>query len=143
MPIDDLIVLVDNSTVPGGYTKDPIDLNEGAGGAYLYFAYRMGNEAPITDIKTIYGDSSNVPVPRTPSGQLYRVLDVDLNKGAGGKYIYACITKDPRAGAPITGFKVISGDSSGIQPPPPFQRDGLDLNLGSGGKYIYLCYSRA
>jgi hypothetical protein len=141
MPINDLIVLVDNSTLPDGYIKDPIDLNQGAGGAYIYFAYRIG-DGPITDIRTIYGDGPNIPVPRTPSGQFYRLLDTDLNKGAGGKYIYACTTKDPSAGSPITALKVISGDTSDIQPPPPFQRDSLDLNLGSGGKYIYLCYSR-
>ena len=149
MAINDLIVLVDNSTVPNGYTKDNHDLNEGAGGRYLYFAYHTGDQNPITDIQAIYGDNPQVGdspplgLPVAPSGQPYTKLGTDLNMGAGGKYIYACISRDASAGTPITGFEVISGDASNIQPRPPFRRDDLDLNLGAGGKYIYLCYSRA
>lgn len=151
MAINDLIVLIDDSIVPFGYNKINHDLNEGAGGRYLYFAFHPGNQnpSPITDIQCIYGDSSSVGdspdlgLPRAPSGQPYTKLGTDLNMGAGGRYIYACITRDPSAGTPITAIDVISGDSANIQPHPPFRRDDLDLNLGSGGKYIYLVYSRA
>jgi hypothetical protein len=58
--------------------------------------------------------------------------------GSGGKYIYACIKRGE--GTPITGLDVISGDSSDVQPPPPWIRVDLDLNLSVGGKYIYLTY---
>ena len=151
MAINDLIVLVDDSIVPFGYTKVDHDLNEGAGGRYLYFAFHQGdqNPSPITDIQAIYGDNPNVGdspdlgLPRAPSEQPYTKLGTDLNMGAHGRYIYACITRDPSAGTPITRLDVISGDSPNIQPDPPFRRDDLDLNLGSGGKYIYLAYSRA
>lgn len=142
MPLDDLIVLVDDSSIPAGYSQDPVDVNQGAGGRYLYFAYHIGNGVPITDIRTVYGDDRNVTIPQSPSGQPYQKIGVDLNLGAGGKYIYACTTTDPAAGAAITGLKVIAGNSPNIQPEAPYQRDGLDLNLGAGGDYVYLCYSR-
>ena len=58
MAIDDLIVLVNNSSVPLGYQKIDRDLNEGAGGRYLYYAFHEGNNNPITaPIEMIYGDT--------------------------------------------------------------------------------------
>ena len=38
--IDDIMVQVNNSTFPDGYTGISADLNYGAGGAFIYLAYR-------------------------------------------------------------------------------------------------------
>jgi hypothetical protein len=134
MAIDDLIVLVDDSSVPIGYTRIEHDLNEGAGGRYLYFAYHNGDQNPITaPIEMTYGNSPNVSC-----GAGFTKIGVDLNMGAGGEYIYTCIRRG--TGDPITGLDVISGESSDIHPDSPWLRVDLDLNLGAGGRYIYLVY---
>lgn len=146
--VNDLIVLIDNSSVPYGYIKLDHDLNEGAGGRYLYFAYHQGYEnsdsmdTAIRDIQFLVGDHAypqGYTVPRDPDGKPYEVVAVDLNMGAGGKYIYTCFTRNSRAGDLISRLTVISGSSSNIQPDPPFKKINTDLNQGAGGKYIYLC----
>ena len=38
--IDDIMVQIDNSTFPDGYTRINADLNYGAGGTFIYIAYR-------------------------------------------------------------------------------------------------------
>ena len=38
-------------SAPPGYCKIPVDLNTGAGGKYIYFCYRRGNDNPITGLK--------------------------------------------------------------------------------------------
>lgn len=73
-----------------GWTMDPHDLNEGAGGDYIYALYRKGAGAPITGLAVVSGPDASVPPP--PG---YARLNVDLNKGAGGDYIYLCISRTP------------------------------------------------
>lgn len=74
--------------VPGSDWKHP-DLNDGAGGAWVY-AYqfkdpRFGNGRPV-EVGVISSNTSN-PVP--PAGWTADYLQ-DLNEGAGGDYIYFC-----------------------------------------------------
>ena len=54
----------------------------------------------VTAVTVITGDSANIS---PPAG--YTKIAVDLNKGAGGKYIYLCYQKGGRADA-ITGLQV-------------------------------------
>lgn len=73
-----------NAKPPVGYTQIPVDLNMGAGGAYIYASYKLGTP-PLTGIAVVAGSAAQVP---TPTG--YTRINVDLNQGAGGKYIYLC-----------------------------------------------------
>ena len=55
----------------------------------------------VTDVYVISRSSQSQIIP--PSG--YTKIDVDLNKGAGGKYIYLCYKSGDKADA-ITGLQV-------------------------------------
>jgi hypothetical protein len=125
----------ENAQPPSGWKKIDKDLNKGAGGAYLYFAYEEGDgpDRAITDIMFILGRDEPVP-------ERYHKIDVDLNKGAKGKYIYAAFTRDRQEGSPITGLDVLISDSSSEHPERPWIRIDQDLNEGAKGKYVYLVY---
>lgn len=87
--IDSLVVIYGKSTQPpAGYTKIPQDLNEGAGGEYVYLCYRQAdwaNDIAIKDVTVVGGGNANVPPPYG-----YEKVPGDLNKGAGGDFIYVC-----------------------------------------------------
>ena len=74
----------------------------------------------------------------------YKMIDKDLNKGAGGDYIYLCYSTStyvsPRA---ITGLTVVAGSSSSVNCPASYSKISIDLNKSAGGKYIYLCYTHS
>ena len=98
-PITGVVILQgEQATCPPLYhwTYDdgtgPIDLNLGVGGEYIYIAWtyfyapNMPGIAPIYDISIVEGDSPEEAYEKVwPSYERY---DFDLNKGAGGKYIY-------------------------------------------------------
>ena len=88
----------------------------------------------ISEITVIYGGSAGI---QPPAG--YTKINVDLNLGAGGDFIYVCYKKG--VGAPVTGLAVTLGGS----PPPPdavYTRIDVDLNLGAGGDFIWLWYTK-
>ena len=87
----------------------------------------------ITGLDVIYGQD-------TPPPPGYTKIDVDINKGAGGEYIYLCYSKEP--GEPITSIQVFASDSSDFQIQSGYTKIDKDLNKGAGGKYIYMGYSR-
>lgn len=134
-PITSLYVLEGkNATVPDGYTKIDVDLNESAGGRYLYLCYSTSREhgAPITAVNAIVNNES------TPPG--YEKIPVDVNKGAGGDYIYIVFTKDYHFN-PITKISVVRSSSPDVWPPnSSWYRVSVDLNKKAGGKYIYMIY---
>lgn len=159
------------------YNKVNHDLNEGAEGnedneednednedtdgtegteegkfVYLYYkklrvsasGRRKSDPKPITDLHIA---ASETPDIQCPPG--YTKIDIDLNKGVAGSFIYLCYTTDPakarekdKDGLPIRSVCVISSDDPNIPAPYGFTRIGVDLNYGAGGKRIYLCYSR-
>ncbi len=108
----------------------------------------------FTDVMVAGGSKSSV---RNQSG--WQSYDKDLNKGAGGDYIYLlykqATTASPQNGF-ITGLKVIHGsysekfkDSDGVEwTLVPYTGDshfkGMkgDLNSGAGGADIHLFYTR-
>jgi hypothetical protein len=135
MAITGLNVLRGNERTPEGWIKIAKDLNAGAGGEYLYFAYEMdGLYAPITDIKFLVEGSGGA----LPPG--YRVIPVDLNEGTRikGKSIHAAFTTDPDRGEPLEGLNVIISLTPDPTPDKPWERYDTDLNAGAGGKFIYL-----
>ena len=118
------------------------DLNEKAGGKYIYLVYRLGRDSSkkIGDIRVI----SRGKADRTPSPSDYSVIDQDLNKGAGGDYIYLEYKKDTIPDTP--GICALGVRESTV----PFSEDwkpvvdqggkAADLNKKAGGKYLYLYY---
>jgi len=66
----------------------------------------------------------------------YTLVDADLNKGAGGEYIYLSYntTNDPDKA--LKDIRVTFGKSSTL--PGAYDKNPHDLNKGAGGKYIYL-----
>lgn len=138
-----------NSLTSGGYTLIDKDLNAGSGGNYIYMGYKTTNDPSkaLRDIRFYVADvaESRDSATVTINGQkctYTRVSDVDLNKGAGGHYIYAYTTNDENAGPPI---KAISFGSSATSSEhrvattlgSPYRV--ADLNADAGGEYIY-CY---
>ncbi|MFH8343709.1 hypothetical protein [Streptomyces sp. NPDC018045] len=140
MAVINLMVLEGDEQEPEGWTKISKDLNAGAGGQYLYFAFETDSKlaapnaafGPITDI--IFLSKGDEP----PHG--YRKLNKDLNAGAGGEYIYAAYTRNAEQGSPINALDVALTDNRDYQPPKPWERYDRDLNAGAGGKYVYLLH---
>jgi hypothetical protein len=84
------VVIIDgkNAQPPTGYVKLPQDLNDGAGGDYIYLCYQpvpWADDVAIKDVTVIGGNNANVPAPYG-----YDKVPGDLNHGAGGDYIYVC-----------------------------------------------------
>lgn len=89
----------------------------------------------IEDIIIISGKNRQAP-------EGYQKIDVDLNKGAGGDYLYLCFKQGNDADKAINGLQVIAGRNNGIGAPAGYTRLEQDLNKGAGGRYIYLCIHR-
>lgn len=88
----------------------------------------------ITEVTVIYGSSSGI---KPPEG--FVKVNKDLNKGAGGDFMYLCYKKGN--GAPITGLVVTTSTSH----PNTYERCvrvSTDLNRRAGGDYIYLWVTR-
>jgi hypothetical protein len=149
------------------------DLNKGAGGQYIYFLFtrdantvqegieyqKVGN---YTDAQSVAGfltaNGSNFGQPSTPTyyWPIWNANNnpniywnpVDLNAGAGGKYIYSYQSKDYSTfdngvvnyHPGFTEIGVLSGNSDTIMPPTGWIKYPADLNEGAGGDYIYFCY---
>ena len=81
----------------GGWTPIDRDLNEGSGGKYIYLGYKTTTNPydAICDLWLDTDDDENWTgwrrCGKTGLGFNY---DGDLNKGAGGKYLYLYYTKD-------------------------------------------------
>lgn len=89
----------------------------------------------ITDLSVIESDKGGAAPPYG-----FKKIDVDLNKGAGGKYIYLCYKEGLDTAAPIKDIIVLDGKNA--QAPSGYNKINIDLNHGAGGKYIYLAYSK-
>jgi len=76
-----------NPAVPPGYAWDDTDLNKSVGGAFLYLAWTYAtNLSPLLDVHVVSGATRNDALANIPSG--WDFVDKDLNKGAGGQFIY-------------------------------------------------------
>ena len=143
MPITSLdIVYGKNATAPSHYEIIYKDLNKGARGEFVYLCYstEASEGDPITDIYVAsistkdYG--KNYRPPRN-----YEMIRKDLNKGARGRFIYLCYTRDTRKGAkPITGVDVIQGSIDVKPPNPSWTRVEQDCSEGANGDYTFIIY---
>ena len=76
------------------------------------------------------------------------VSTVDLNKGAGGRYIYLCASRrtadesQAESAPAVTDVRIQTSSSCPTGWKSPEKFDGLngDLNQGAGGKDIFMCY---
>jgi len=100
----------------------------------LVLAGAAASQEPISEVTVIRGGSASIP---PPAG--YTKINMDLNAGAGGDYIYVCYKRG--VAAPITGLYVTRNSG---QPPadPAYSRIDVDLNGGAGGDFIWLWTSR-
>lgn len=84
-------------------------------------------------------DSSDDPYIYPPPG--YYKIPVDLNRNAGGDFLYLAYARGDGADA-IRSLYVSSQKTAEVQPPEGFQALETDLNKGAGGRYVYLYYSK-
>jgi len=147
-----------------GYTLVDQDLNQSAGGEYIYFGYKMttdtskairvlgcynGSTPPTSYVVNINGHNCTFyPIPGfAKKSDTLTSNPIDLNQGAGGDYIYLYYTTDPNAGPPLTNFDYetdsSTNDSANIcQTPVKWLNtnsggvagNAANLNQGAGGK---------
>ncbi|MCL1981492.1 MAG: MACPF domain-containing protein [Clostridiales bacterium] len=140
---------VSKAKCPPGYQLIDVDLNKGAGGDFIYFCLKRGKrENAITNIiceslGSGKGDET-LNVKHQGVTASYRRNGADLNKGAGGKFMYLLYTKDTRY-PPIRNITAyFAGDSLSDEWKGRLcyvdTTETADLNKGAGGKYIYVGY---
>jgi MAC/Perforin domain len=133
------------------YYRLNYDLNNGAGGAYIYIYYLPGMEndtiVPLAEIATI-DESDGETLAKLPDG--FVKINHDLNHGAGGDYIYlAYRRRDTISDKLITGLRVNSaysmGTNSGNQwnvvTQGYYSSSPQDMAEGAGGSTIYLYFT--
>ncbi|RLS53451.1 MAG: hypothetical protein DWH91_14415 [Planctomycetota bacterium] len=124
------------------YYKIPVDLNAGAGGRFLYLCFKQAegaapddDQAAIRGLYIISGNNADIPAPNG-----FTKFPLDLNKGAGGDFIYLCFTRLRALGAPLQDVSVVAGGSASVPAPTGYTKFPVDLNKGAGGAFIYACY---
>ena len=140
-----------------GYTVIDRDLNDGAGGKYIYCGYKTTTDVKISlkDLRISIGrDADTYTAPENSS--LYTVAGVsptsqntgdadgivDLNKDAGGDYLYYFATKDAKAGDPILEIIVDNSVNANGYDTVKYLNSAnfntnADANKGAGGDDIY------
>ncbi len=109
----------------------------------------LPEDSYISDIKVVSDKNMNVAKAKCPPG--YSLINVDLNKGAGGEYIYFCVKRGKR-GQAITNIicenlsKARSEGNLNVAHKgitSNYFRHGTDLNKGAGGRYMYLLSTKS
>jgi hypothetical protein len=128
----------------------PIDLNEGAGGKYIYLYYEKNNYVSHINFVGVVKSKNKFDVKSWLS--LRNLIGVygdngiyDLNAGAGGDYVHAYYSTTPNLSDPaVQDIAIVSGNSSNTAYPNNaggnWTKINVDLNAGAGGKYIYMFY---
>jgi hypothetical protein len=108
------VVAGKNSPAPLGWYKDPNDLNWGSkNSAFVYLCWKRGGpDLPICDL-VVQASAANFQQPPFILEKSYTWVPVDLNKEAGGMYIYLYYLQDE--------------PGSHLQEDPP---DLYDMNTG-------------
>jgi len=123
------------------------DLNKGAGGDDIFFAYTRTKDSTQAITRPgirVQGDEAP-PKSYVQDGNTFNIASyTDLNKGCSkGKDIYLYTTKGKASNyKPVTDlFVAIDYDFSGMNG-TGWSREGDDLNRGAGGADIYLWFRR-
>jgi hypothetical protein len=127
-----------------GYDVLSQELNEGASGQDIYMCVKKGQGTRgITGVKVKSTPSSGSVT--CDSGDT--LVDIDLNKGAGGDTVKLCKTlgKYGNNSRFLRDIKIASDSqrASAATPPNLYTADPTDLNSGAGGKYIFMHYLTA
>lgn len=133
------------------------DLNEGAGGDYIYLLYKLDsneegiNYGYVTDFY-VSNEEGIAPDTRVIDGRVYYLVPYegetdfvsskgDLNRGAGGDYIHLYYTKDffpdNRVVTDILFKDKAQSGAVGVNG----GTDGYDFNTKAGGEYIYMYFT--
>jgi hypothetical protein len=105
----------------------------------------VASRKPVTSSYSVLGSFDAIRVGLYDNAQSqvnlsdgYSRLLLDLNKGAGGKYVYFEVRSGQTS---LISAVAIQHGSSKTQPPPVgYVQVPTDLNAGAGGEYIYLSY---
>lgn len=90
--------------IEAGYSVVNKDMNQSAAGPHIYIGCKYSENAneAITNLLTLHNKNHYAAYSVTDEAHIYYIVsEVDLNKGAGGDYIYLYYTRDPRAGKPL------------------------------------------
>lgn len=137
---------------PAGYTLVDVDLNKDAGGDFIFLCYKLDddinkaytdffmeytNKARTAGSATLSHNSNNVKFTRIPT---------DLNKGAGGDFIYLFTTKAQTL-PPIKAINVTFDSSNAVSPDWNNvywlnSKSPADVNKGASGEYVYIKFKR-
>jgi len=137
---------------PKGYILVDKDLNAGAGGNYIYLCYKLEPDAQraLTNCALVRSKSKQkaatyMRMNHNGVSGVYDRLGADLNKGAGGDYIYLCHSRSDGY-PPIKRLEVIfdgqdiSSDWEAVTWMDT--KTPADCNRTVGGKYIYIMMKR-
>lgn len=141
---------------PDGYIA--IDLNHLAGGDYVYLGYKRVAKAKdaLADLVIFEGKNPSLTRRININGTSVKytlVDDIDLNKDAGGKYLYLYASDSTKTGNYITNLKVEYDPESflkcGVELVTVKRAEGsvitneqIDINKEAGGPYLYLIMER-
>ncbi len=144
------------SKCPAGYYLIDRDLNKGAGGRYIYLCYKLSEDRSqaITDLFLTYSEhvfydvfsDKTLSMSHNSNVADYTRIQVDLNSGAGGDFIYLWTTKAPTR-EPLTALEVIYSEPNASHEEWQFVKwqngsDPADVNRSVGGDFITLLFQR-
>ncbi|XP_028980485.2 uncharacterized protein LOC109616528 [Esox lucius] len=117
-----------------GFNKIYVDLNEGAGGNYIFLWYKKGSSNPITRLQVTFTDDMQIGLRNAG----YHQVDKDLNAGAGGDYIHLWYYKGTTEyDNPIVDLKVTKdAEDEALFYQKGWERLACDLNRKAKGKWI-------
>lgn len=130
-----------------GWRWDNKDLNaetKKKGDPYIYITWKPFETLDVASLITsleIYRSKDSKQAQSRLQKEGYILINKDLNKGAGGDFIYAGYKRGEDKKKPITDLRVTYGNDRSPEK-DGFSRINVDLNSGAGGKFTYLWYSR-
>ena len=139
-----------------GHTIIDVDLNDEAGGDYVYMGYKTTTDPAQAITGIVFRVGKNPPNSISYGGATFYLVGgsteantaklggyIDLNARAGGYYIYTYVTRDPNYGAPLTNLTVNRSSSySGWYAGTDTNGNVMDLNDDASNYYLYLHYQR-
>lgn len=139
-----------------GHTIIDVDLNDEAGGDYVYMGYKTTTDPAQAITGIVFRVGKNPPNSISYGGSTFYLVGgsteantaqlggyIDLNARAGGYYIYTYVTRDPNYGAPLTNLTVNRSSSySGWYAGTDTDGNVMDLNDDASNYYLYLHYQR-
>ena len=142
-----------NLVTDNGFTLIDRDLNQDAGGKWIYMGYKTSTDPSRAITGILFRSGENPPNSVSYGGATFYLVGgsyegngtgdgaVDLNEGAGGDYIYTYITRDTNYGYPIRWMGTSNSATSGVRVSVPNTSGSAgDVNAGTGDQAIYIDY---